>query len=282
MEKKDKSHSVTLVIDHREHAIIKAFEGEKEREKEKEKELEVKALDVGDFHIMVNGTLAFVIERKTLADLESSIKDGRYSEQKTRALKTLPLINPNVKFMYVLEGSGAFSFDDSNQRSKMLSSAILNTTFRDQCSFIFCKDLKETVRFLNCMVARSGDYVALEIKRNKEKEREENKEKDDHQDEEKEEKETKDVKEAKSYETCLQQAVTSKKKENIDKTRCFIHQLCCIPGISIKKAESIAQTHQVDSMTGLLEKMKGMTVKAFSKDTPGIGSILAKQLYESL
>ena len=270
MEKKDKSHSVTLVIDHREHAIIKAFEGEKE--------IEVKALDVGDFHIMVNGKLAFVIERKTLADLESSIKDGRYSEQKTRALKTLPLINPNVKFMYVLEGSGAFSFDDSNQRSKMLSSAILNTTFRDQCSFIFCKDLKETVRFLNCMVARSGDYVALEIKRNKEKEKERD---EDHQDE-KEEKETKDVKEAKSYETCLQQAVTSKKKENIDKTRCFIHQLCCIPGISIKKAESIAQTHQVDSMTGLLEKMKGMTVKAFSKDTPGIGSILAKQLYDSL
>ena len=278
MEKKDKSHSVTLVIDYREHAIIKAFEGV--GEKEKEKELEVKALDVGDFHIMVNGTLAFVIERKTLADLESSIKDGRYSEQKTRALKTLPLINPNVKFMYVLEGSGAFSFDDSNQRSKMLSSAILNTTFRDQCSFIFCKDLKETVRFLNCMVARSGDYVALEIKRNKEKERERD---EDHQDEEKEkEKETKDVKEAKSYETCLQQAVTSKKKENIDKTRCFIHQLCCIPGISIKKAESIAQTHQVDSMTGLLEKMKGMTVKAFSKDTPGIGSFLAKQLYDSL
>ena len=87
----------------------------------------------------------------------------------------------------------------------------------------------------------------------------------------------------KSYETCLalQQSVSSKKKENIDKSRCFIHQLCCIPGISIKKAEAIVSTHQVETMSGFVEKMKEHpNAVKFFKDTPGVGNVLAKQIYE--
>lgn len=230
-----------LVIDHREHALLKAFEDAKI-------EVQVKALDIGDVHILVNGTVSFVIERKTVADLESSIKDGRYSEQKARASASAS--SDGGVFLYVLEGSASFSFEDASTRSKMLTSAVLNTVFRDKHAFIFTKDVKETMRFLMCMASRAPKY---------------------------------ETEPPKSYETCLalQQSVSSKKKENIDKSRCFIHQLCCIPGISIKKAESIVSTHQVETMSGFVEKMKEQphAVKFF-KDTPGIGNVLAKQIYE--
>ena len=41
-------------------------------------------LDAGDFHIVRDDELMMVVERKTLADLAASLKDGRYAEQKVR------------------------------------------------------------------------------------------------------------------------------------------------------------------------------------------------------
>ena len=42
-----------------------------------------------------------IIERKSLADLESSIKDGRYENQSYR-LDGLPVINHNIYYSYIL------------------------------------------------------------------------------------------------------------------------------------------------------------------------------------
>jgi len=47
--------------------------------------MEVKNLDIGDI-IIYNGSYKLIIERKTINDLVSSIKDGRYREQKMRLL----------------------------------------------------------------------------------------------------------------------------------------------------------------------------------------------------
>ena len=46
-----------------------------------------KQLEIADIHIIVNENI-FVFERKTAADLLSSIKDGRYKEQKLRMMTT--------------------------------------------------------------------------------------------------------------------------------------------------------------------------------------------------
>ena len=60
-------------------------------------------LDVGDIIIEKNNSpLKIIIERKTISDLNSSIKDGRYKEQKFR-LKTAAN-NDNIKICYLLEG----------------------------------------------------------------------------------------------------------------------------------------------------------------------------------
>lgn len=63
-----------------------------------------KNLTIGDyvFYDEVNAKEILIIERKSLADLEASIKDGRYSEQSFRLNET-SLHNHNI--IYLLEGA---------------------------------------------------------------------------------------------------------------------------------------------------------------------------------
>ena len=67
-------------------------------------EVEVKQLEIGDFVIYddKNDKTLVILERKSLADLEASIKDGRYKEQSFR-LGGNELHNHNI--YYLLEGS---------------------------------------------------------------------------------------------------------------------------------------------------------------------------------
>ena len=59
-------------------------------------------MDLGDIIICDDkGSEKLIIERKTLSDLASSIKDGRYSEQSYR-LNSLSMHNHNI--IYLIEG----------------------------------------------------------------------------------------------------------------------------------------------------------------------------------
>ena len=66
--------------------------------------IEVKNLEVGDYLIYddINDKTLVIIERKSLSDLESSIKDGRYNEQSFR-LDGNSLPNHNI--YYLIEGN---------------------------------------------------------------------------------------------------------------------------------------------------------------------------------
>ena len=163
-------------------------------------------LEIGDFHIHTDGIPRFIIERKTVADLESSIKDGRYAEQKSRAMTFMNQFDSKInkiQMIYVLEGSNKFSFDDTSSSSRMLTGAVMNTVFRDTVPFIFTKDIDETIAFIYCLIARASKYEDVEKK---------------------------------PYIACLAASVASaasasRKKDNIDRKTCIILQLCCIPGI---------------------------------------------------
>lgn len=89
---------VTIQVDYREIGLLKYLE------KEITSGIEVNRvnLPVGDVIISLNGSLLSVIERKTLTDLSSSIKDGRYKEQAFR-LGELPL--PKHHIYYLVEGN---------------------------------------------------------------------------------------------------------------------------------------------------------------------------------
>ena len=93
-----------LLIDNREPpAIIKYLNAINESSKNKIT-IEICTLDLGDyvFYDEITETNIIIIERKSLQDLESSIKDGRYAEQSFR-LNDSPTHNHNI--IYLIEGT---------------------------------------------------------------------------------------------------------------------------------------------------------------------------------
>ena len=75
-----------------------------------------KQLEIGDIHVVFNDNI-YVYERKTMNDLMSSIKDGRYKEQKLRLLSDKSFNNIN----YIIEGSDIIS-SNNNHNQEFLTS----------------------------------------------------------------------------------------------------------------------------------------------------------------
>ena len=89
------SAKIELLIDHRERELKTFFANYSN--------VKFSNLDIGDIVFRYQGDIVVLIERKTIGDLISSIKDGRYREQKMRLLKYRE-DNPHIKILYILEG----------------------------------------------------------------------------------------------------------------------------------------------------------------------------------
>lgn len=104
-----------IIIDVREHALIQEIE----RDTQFPFPVEKRQLELGDIIICDEESKPLLlIERKTPADLVSSIKDGRYAEQSTR-LQAHELHNHNI--MYLIEGNAYFHKDINILISAMYS-----------------------------------------------------------------------------------------------------------------------------------------------------------------
>ena len=77
-------YTESVIVDNREGKIIAELERTTPFEYTKAN------LDIGDFKFEL-GKKKILIERKTVDDLISSIKDGRYKEQKYRLMNLTPL-----------------------------------------------------------------------------------------------------------------------------------------------------------------------------------------------
>ena len=103
---------IKIIIDNREKQL---YTNIKERDLDiyKDKiEINVEQLDIGDIHIYFSyndNNYLYIYERKTSNDLISSIKDGRYKEQKLR-LKASNAISIN----YLIEGDSITSIKNKN------------------------------------------------------------------------------------------------------------------------------------------------------------------------
>jgi len=109
------------------------------------------SLPIGDVIITGNNNEdILIIERKTIVDLLSSIKDGRYEEQSYR-LNGTPLHNHNI--MYVIEGdvNKMNMFRDTKFEKLTLYSAIFSLNYYKGFSAIRTFTLDETSLFIcNC------------------------------------------------------------------------------------------------------------------------------------
>ena len=142
--------SYCFTIDNREHKLIALFQ-------KMQFPIEVKALDIGDIIIKASEACKksyqdkdqryesiFIFERKSISDMISSIKDGRYKEQKAR-LQSMMLNRKTHKIFYLLEGDTQCL---SEKDKKLIYGSWISTQFRDGIEIIRTISVLETIHFL--------------------------------------------------------------------------------------------------------------------------------------
>jgi ERCC4-type nuclease len=114
-----------ITIDYRENNLFESCKQHIEKNNLKNIELVIGNLPIGDIILSNNDKELIIIERKSLADLTSSIKDGRYAEQSFR-LNNYNIHNHNI--IYLIEGDwneyNRSKFNKSINQHTLMSSMI--------------------------------------------------------------------------------------------------------------------------------------------------------------
>ena len=228
---------------------------------------DVETLDVGDIQVVDKESKSpiIIIERKTYSDLEASIKDGRYKEQKERLLKAYPY---KVRKILLLEGDAKkFKMD-----KKVLNGVIVNSMLRDNISVYCTKNFEEFTILFETILINLPKYCEEIIKSVKE-----------------------DVKPMFENELdAYTYSVKSNKKENVTPKICFRNMLCQINGISNTIADTIVETYNNMNefykyynekyQNNYLEMVKELSEMKYGKNNRKIGKIaenIINQMYGS-
>jgi crossover junction endonuclease MUS81 len=219
---------LSIIIDNRETKLYSSII-ERDLDVYKDKiSIEKAQLDIGDIHIKFND-ITYVYERKTVSDLVSSIKDGRYKEQKHRLLSSgVATIN------YIIEGDSITSHKNFNNQ-KLLTSIYLNSTYRDKINVFFTSNIDDTSTFILLLATKIIDKPENFISTP-----------DNNQD---------------YIDICK---IKTKKCSNIDKDTCYLLQLSQIPTISKEIAKKIKDAYPtmpiliqtLESKSDIKEKIK--------------------------
>jgi len=131
-----------IILDIRENALIEKL-GEN---------IEKQQLPLGDVLIQSDdGKNIVIIERKSIADLLASIKDGRYEEQSHRLMHSTDV--PRHHIIYVLEGNIQFL---SGSEKKLVLSIIASLSIFKGFSVIRTMNLQETADMVVSMSEKIG------------------------------------------------------------------------------------------------------------------------------
>ena len=218
-----------IIIDVREHDLIEAC-----RKMAENVAIETAALPIGDVLIRMDdtdetpGKDVVVVERKTLADLLSSIKDGRYEEQSHR-LKHASGVSPH-HILYMIEGM--YSTLKNPEDKKRIMSAMTSLNYFKGFSVLRTCSVYETAETLIQMSQKlektimKGGWVTTPVDV---------------------------VPEDKPYSGFVKKV----KKENIHAENIEEIMLCQIPGISSLYAKSIL--NHFGGFSGLLDGLKSDT-----------------------
>ena len=116
--------------------------------------LEVQQLNLGDVLLYSGSNLLAVIERKTVQDLESSIRDGRYREQCSR-LKSLPI--EDRKVIILVEGNYSTHVPSRFGRGlpkESLVGAQISMWFREGFTVVNTWDVQMTALYIECAIRK--------------------------------------------------------------------------------------------------------------------------------
>ena len=148
-----------ITIDNREHKLIDLIKNTSSFTIP----YEIKKLDIGDIIISSSKhpDKSLIIERKCMTDMISSIKDGRYKEQKIRLQAERS--NSNTIICYLLEGL-VNDLRKPNDKT-LLYGSIISSIFRDTIPIIRTTSLQETLdillRLYERMTKNINDFFIL-------------------------------------------------------------------------------------------------------------------------
>jgi len=196
----------------------------------------IEQLDVADVQIIFQRGAEgeqtehiIMFERKSCHDMASSVKDGRYREQKMRLIASGAMKHHIFYMMEEIPSMSELLETEDHifgVRPSVLSGMMVNTMLRDGLHVVPVTNTAETAAWVwaiaqRCLsdpdkmvggaISASNEYI--------------------HQ-------------------------VSVKKKENVTPDNCYILQLCQIPGISTKVAKGI--TEKFPTMLGLLQGLTAM------------------------
>jgi ERCC4-type nuclease len=230
-------------LDTREAELIKLFEGTEG--------LTVKALDVGDIWIGLDseGKMqeeGLVIERKSIQDLEASILDGRYREQRGRILSYCQ--ENKTRPVYILEG--ALSSGTGRLEKSAIIKFINRLTLHYQVAVIRTSSVQETSEVLRALIQQWNEADPQKSIKKK----------------------TDAVK--------VTDGLHIQKKANASDHRQFaISCLAQCPGVSVKIAETLVDTFK--SLKGVIEAPI-KDIENVKVGTRRVGPAVSKRLSEIL
>jgi len=217
--------------------------------------VEVVNLELGDIKLEYNDVPILIIERKSINDLNNSIRDGRYHEQKQRLLSNID----RHRIVYLIEGE---IIDDNKYMDiKKIYSSILHTLFRDRLIVYRTNSILESVEFLTELVNRinskpldwmsylDGNCLNYSLDIDK-----------------------------KVYDK-----VASKKSDNNTPNVAFINMLAQIPGCSTKMSEKIVEMYKtMPNLIKSLEIDRENCLKELKLENRKLGPILSSRIYNYL
>lgn len=111
--------------------------------------------DVGDVVVSHSGEArdtTLIFERKKWADWVASVKDGRYHDQKNRALHACDHADGDVQFVYLVESREVPAWSTHHGGSASsdypMCCAVLKTALRDKIPVLFTRDTRDTATLL--------------------------------------------------------------------------------------------------------------------------------------
>jgi len=270
---------VVVHIDMRETQLIEFFRQNADAIAIHKIDWKVVPLDIGDIWLElktnedymtdnVNKNNLYVFERKSFQDLASSIKDGRYKEQKARWLST---VLPSHS-TYIIEGCPSSIWSKAQPgkeymnglKTSVYGSFFIHTVYRDGIHVFLSKNTVETAQYMIEIAIRMKKHPEYFVSREYQNPSETGLD---------EQTKNEGVSNSNYLDIC---AIKTKKKENITPQVCFLLQLGQIPGISAKIAKLISDHSQCTTMRALIKQIEdqGDTYEAklkYFSDFPMIG-----------
>jgi ERCC4-type nuclease len=210
-----------------------------------------KNLDIGDyvFYDELTEQILLIIERKSLSDLEASIKDGRYKEQSFR-LNEAPTHNHNI--IYLLEGA-IINYKEVGFRSTLYST-VFSLNYYKGFSVINTLNQTETATMLMAFASKinrenkPGFYSDKAL--------------------------------TSASDDCYIETIKTSKKAHINRENIFQLMLMQIPGIS--SVSALALANEFKNMESLLQALKQENTKTFENIKLASGRKLNKNIFVTL